>query len=70
MRNEISGCVNCGQHCLGVRCPNHTNTEIYCDKCKDELSADEGFSYNGGEYCKSCLHDVLIADGVIGELNA
>lgn len=55
MIKYVSGCVGCGFPCMGSRCPYHTEVELYCDKCKDQL--DEIFEYYTKQLCFDCLKE-------------
>ena len=57
-------CVSCGLPCLGSACPNRNVLHIDCDNCDEEIT-EEVYLYDGKEYCKDCLLEALIVDGVI-----
>lgn len=56
-------CVDCGRPCLGRTCQYRNVPHIYCDGCGGEES--EMFAYDGEDYCRDCIIDKLLEDGVI-----
>lgn len=55
--NECVGCIDLGLNCIGSSCPNLNVTRFFCDKCDEELPADEIYNYDGQELCEDCLKD-------------
>jgi hypothetical protein len=59
-------CVDCGRPCLGAACPNQNVIIKYCDICSDEVNTL--YRYENTEYCKECLIESLLMDGVVKEV--
>lgn len=57
MRNE---CVDCGQVCLGISCPNRKVTHFVCDNCGEDIPDGELYEVEDifvGEkhWCRDCV---------------
>lgn len=55
LENDCCECATPGYPCKGDSCPNRNVPHYYCDKCKDEYTADTLYIYDGEELCKECL---------------
>lgn len=67
-RHYESQCVGCSDTfggCMGRSCPNYEIEVTICDKCGYEIN--DGYEYDGADYCSECLLEVLIEEGVIEE---
>jgi hypothetical protein len=62
---KANECVDCGLPCMGKACPHQNVIHKECDICGDEH--DRVFKYENTIYCKDCLIDSLLMDGIIEE---
>lgn len=62
VRNE---CVDCGQVCLGISCPNRKVTHFVCDNCGEDIPDGELYEVNEifleKHFCKDCVSKNLDA---------
>ena len=57
MQKTFNECVGCADYCMGTSCPNRSVTRFFCDKCDEEMAADEIYIYDGQELCEFCLKE-------------
>lgn len=59
--DECCSCAVPGYPCLGSECPNRNVPHYYCDRCGDEVEAEDLYidEYNGGELCFDCIYGTL-----------
>jgi hypothetical protein len=57
--NHCCDCASPGYPCLGDTCPLIDVPVHYCDKCGEELPADEIYEVDGEELCEECLKDMF-----------
>ena len=58
IENECVGCPpNMG--CMGSACPYREVPHYFCDECEDDVDPTELYKYDGGEYCKDCLLEIV-----------
>jgi hypothetical protein len=57
-------CCDCGLPCSGS-CNLRNVPHFYCDGCNEEV--DALYDYDGGQYCKHCLLQIVPKVEVVNE---
>lgn len=52
--NHCVGCAGIGLRCLGWGCSNRDVEVCYCDRCGEEVDADDIREIDGEEICYDC----------------
>lgn len=60
-KDECCSCSVPGYPCLGSKCSNRNVPHYYCDRCGDEVDAEDLYidEYNDGELCLDCIYGTL-----------
>ena len=63
--NECCACASPGYPCLGSDCPLLNVLHIYCNKCREEITDDDFFTYENLDLHEECVIDFLVEKEVI-----
>ncbi len=59
IENHCCDCAVPGYPCRGSSCPNRNVEVHYCDRCGEELDADDIHDDGGYEYCDFCRDELF-----------
>lgn len=59
IENHCCDCAVPGYPCRGSRCPLRHVEVHYCDRCGEEIPADDIHDDDGHEYCEYCRDELF-----------